>query len=103
MESVKSSEVYILFLINSEIKKVYYLLNNLSPQPYIPNHKKSLYSIFSRKSNSDNLLELIELSYMIDKRIKTGVGNFNVWHQLEILVSSFILNEPLNKINKETG
>jgi DNA polymerase-3 subunit delta len=103
LESVKSPEVYILFLINSEIKKIYYLLNNLSPQPYIPNHKKSLYSAFSRKSNSDNLLGLLELSYVIDKKIKTGSGNFNVWHQLEILVASFILNEPLNNMNKETG
>jgi len=78
-------------------------LNNLSPQPYIPNHKKSLYSAFSRKSNSDNLLGLLELSYVIDKKIKTGSGNFNVWHQLEILVASFILNEPLNNMNKEIG
>ncbi len=103
LESVKSPEVYILFLINSEIKKIYYLLNNLSPQPYIPNHKKILYSTLSRQSDSHNLLDLIELSYVIDRRIKTGFGNFNVWHQLEILVASFILNEPLNNIKKEIG
>ena len=101
LESVKSSEVYLLFLINSEIKKIYYLINNLLPQPYIPNNKKNLYSAFSRKSNSNNLLGLIELSYVIDRRIKTGAGNFNIWNQLEILVASFILNEPLNDINKE--
>ena len=103
LESVKSPEVYILFLINSEIKKIYYLLNNLSPQPYVPNHKKILYSNLSRQSNSDNLLDLIEFSYVIDRRIKTGFGNFNVWHKLEILVASFILNEPLNNIKKEIG
>ncbi|MDB3973115.1 hypothetical protein N9391_02420, partial [Gammaproteobacteria bacterium] len=56
---------------------------------------------FSRKSNSNNLLGLIELSYVIERRIKTGVGNFNIWNKLEILVASFILNEPLNNINKE--
>ena len=103
LESVKSPEVYILFLINSEIKKIYYLLNNLSPPPYIPNHKKILYSTFARQSSSNNLSDLIELSYIIDRRIKTGAGNFNVWHQLEILVASFILNEPLNNIRKEIG
>jgi DNA polymerase III delta subunit len=103
LKSVKSPEVYILFLINSEIKKIYYLLNNLSPQPYIPNHKRALYNTFSRKSNNNNLLDLMELCYVIDRRIKTGAGNFNVWHQLEILVASFILNEPLNNMSKEIG
>ena len=103
LESVKASEVYILFLINSEIKKVYYLLNNLSPKPYIPNYKKNLYNTFIRKSTSDGILSLLELCYMIDKRIKTGVGNFKVWHQLEILITSFILNKPLNNLSKEMG
>ena len=36
LKSIKSPDVYILFLINNEIKKVYSLSNNLSPQPYIP-------------------------------------------------------------------
>ena len=101
LESVKASEVYILFLINSEIKKVYYLLNNLSPKPYIPNYKKNLYATFIRKSTSNSILNLLELCYMIDKRIKTGAGNFKVWHQLEILITSFILNEPFNNMSKE--
>ncbi len=103
LESVKASEVYILFLINSEIKKIYYLINNLLPQPYIPNYKKNLYNTFMRKSTSNNILKLLELSYAIDRRIKTGVGNFKVWHQLEILAASFILNKSLNNMSKETG
>lgn len=103
LESVKASEVYILFLINSEIKKVYYLINNLSPRPYIPNYKKNLYNSFIHKSTSNSILNLLELCYVIDKRIKTGVGNFKTWHQLEILIASFILNEPLNNMSKETG
>ena len=103
LESVKASEVYILFLINSEIKKVYYLLNNLSPKPYIPNYKKNLYNTFIRKSTSNDILSLLELCYMIDKRIKAGAGNFKVWHQLEILITSFILNKPLNNMSKETS
>ena len=49
------------------------------------------------------MLDLLELCYMIDKRIKTGAGNFKVWHQLEILITSFILNEPLNNMSKEIG
>ena len=101
LEAIKSSEVYILFLINSEIKKIYYLLNNLSPQPYIPNFKRNLYNTFSRNSDSDNVSDLLELCFVIDKKIKTGKGQVKVWHQLEILVSSFILNEPLNHISKE--
>ena len=32
-------------------------------------------------------------NYFIDKSIKTGVNNINIWHQLEILISSFILNK----------
>ena len=90
-------------MINSEIKKVYYLINNLSPRPYIPNYKKNLYNSFIHKSTSNSILNLLELCYVIDKRIKTGVGNFKTWHQLEILIASFILNEPLNNMSKEIG
>jgi DNA polymerase III delta subunit len=40
LKSIKSPEVYILFLINSEIKKIHSLVCKLSPPPYIPNFKK---------------------------------------------------------------
>ena len=93
LKSVKAPEVYILFLLNMEIKKIYSLAGDLSPSPYIPNYKKSTYSRLVNNINTQILESLMELCYFIDKSIKTGVNNINIWHQLEILISSFILNK----------
>ena len=93
LKSVKAPEVYILFLLNMEIKKIYSLAGGLSPSPYIPNYKKNIYGRLANNANSQILESLMELCYFIDKSIKTGANNINIWHQLEILISSFILNK----------
>ena len=96
LKSIKSPEVYILFLLNLELKKIYYLVNDLSPHPYIPNFKKSIYDDFATSSNNNVLSDLIEFCYSIDKSIKGGINDINIWHQLEILISCFILGKSPN-------
>ena len=95
LKSIKSPEVYILFLINSEIKKIYSLACKLSPPPYIPSFKKNIYDKFSENYNKEHLMNLLQSCYAIDKSIKLGIENSNIWHDLEVLVVAFMMKKPL--------
>jgi DNA polymerase III delta subunit len=95
LKSIKSPEVYILFLINSEIKKIHSLACKLSPPPYIPSFKKNIYDKFSENYNKEHLMNLLQSCYAIDKSIKLGIENSNIWHDLEVLVVAFIMRKPL--------
>ena len=95
LKSIKSPDVYILFLINNEIKKVYSLSNNLTPQPYVPSFKKNAYSKFSRDYSNQHLIDLMQYCYSIDKLIKLGSSQNHIWHNLEVVVTSFVLKKPL--------
>ena len=86
---------HILFLINSEIKKTYSLACKLSPPPYIPSFKKNIYDKFSENYNKEHLMNLLQSCYAIDKSIKLGIENSNIWHDLEVLVVAFIMRKPL--------
>ena len=77
-----------------------YLSNNILPHPFIPNFKRDLYNKVSKNMNKTCLVELLEYCYSIDKNIKLGINDLKVWHQLEILISSFILNKPPSYLAK---
>ena len=96
LKSTKTSEVYILFLLNSEIKKIYSLSNSLSPEPYIPYFKKSLYASLTNKLSNKTMESLISFTVELDKSLKTGSNKINSWLQLEIFISCFILDKPMD-------
>ena len=96
LNMVKSPEPYILFLMHNEIKKVYYLMFDLSPKPFISNYKKNLYNSLVSEFEKNTLENMLEFCYSIDKSIKLGSNNINIWHQLEILVSCFVMRKPIN-------
>lgn len=103
LKSVKSPEVYILFLINSEIKKIHSLVYKLSPPPYIPSFKKNSYDKFSENYDKEHLMDLLQSCYAIDKSIKLGINESDVWHDLEKLVIAFIMKKSLlHQSNNET-
>ena len=80
---------------DNEIKKVYSLSNNLTPQPYVPSFKKNAYSKFSRDYSNQHLIDLMQYCYSIDKLIKLGSSQNHIWHNLEVVVTSFVLKKPL--------
>ena len=97
LEEVNFPSVYLLFLLNSEFKKIYNLNIGNKLNIYIPNFKIKSYDYVRTKVDSDTLTTVIEYCHSIDKSIKTGVENISLWHQLEILISCFILNKPVDK------
>ena len=98
LKSIKSSEVYILFLINNEIKKIYYLVNELSPSPYIVSFKRTAYNHFAVNYSKQHLDDLLQYCYAIDKSIKLGISEANIWHNLEVLVTAFIMKKSLSSL-----
>tara|TARA_B100001778_G_C18565697_1_gene620004 strand:- start:255 stop:1253 length:999 start_codon:yes stop_codon:yes gene_type:complete len=95
LRSIKSPEVYILFLINNEIKKVYSLVSELSPPPYIPSYKSIAYKKFSQNFSKEHLMNLLQYCYAIDKSIKLGINHTNIWQNFEILVTAFVMKKSL--------
>ncbi len=100
LHTIKIPEVYILFLINLELKKIYSLHNEVSPMPYIPSFRKNLYYQIYDSLDKPLLKRLMEYCHEIDLSIKTSYSHTDVWHKLELLISSFILNKsPYSFIN----
>jgi DNA polymerase-3 subunit delta len=96
LSMIKSPEPYILFLIHNEIKKIYYLMFDLLPKPFISNYKKDLYNSLIKKFDKDTLEGMLEFCYSIDKSIKLGSNSINVWHQLEVLINSFAMRKSID-------
>ena len=71
------------------------LVCKLSPPPYIPSFKKNIYDKFSENYNKEHLMGLLQSCYAIDKSVKLGIKNSNIWHDLEVLVIAFIMKKPL--------
>ena len=90
LKSINSPEVYILFLINNEINRIYFLANHLSPQPYIPAFKRNTYDALADNYSKQHLMDLLQYCYAIDKSIKLGTHRSNIWDSFEILVTAFI-------------
>ena len=97
LETVNFPSTYILFLLNSEFKKIYNLNTGNKLNIYIPNFKLKTYNYLLDKINTNTLSTLIEYCHSIDRSIKTGIENISLWHQLEILISCFILNKPVEE------
>ena len=95
LQSVNFPEPYILFLLHNEVKKIYSLSNNSKLEVYIPSYRVKIYQNLLSHIDISVLLDLIEYCHEIDKNIKTGSISIGFWHQLEILISCFILNKTV--------
>ena len=98
LESVNFPTVYLLFLLNSEIRKIYQLSSGDS-KAFIPSYKTKIYNNVLNKVDVNVLSSLIEYCHKIDKTIKTGIDNISTWHQLEILIFCFILNKTIKEFS----
>ncbi|MEC9205911.1 MAG: DNA polymerase III subunit delta [Pseudomonadota bacterium] len=97
LQSVNFPEPLLIFLLNNEFKKIYSLSSDTKLAIYIPNYKMAIYNDLSSQINHDVLSNLIQYCHEIDKTIKLGPAEIEFWHQLEILISCFILNKTVNK------
>ncbi len=77
------SEVYLLHLLQSEVRKFLYIREKIEPLPYIPSFKINQYSKIADSLDTNNLENLLSSCFQIDKYIKSS-SNYNyVWDNFE--------------------
>ena len=89
LKKINLPEPYLLAILYNEIKKIFFLKNNLEPKPYIPYNKSALYQTISSKLNSQKIKKMMKYCYKIDKSIKSSSNNDYVWNQFECIIHSF--------------
>ena len=86
------SEVFLLYLLQNEVRKILYLKQNISPQPYIPGFKQKQYNSVTSLFEHTILESLISHCFMLDKYIKSNSKMNYVWDNFEEMV--VILTSP---------
>ena len=86
------SEVFLLYLLQNEVRKFLYLKQNISPQPYIPGFKQKQYKSVTSLFEHTILESLISHCFMLDKYIKSNSKMSYVWDNFEEMV--VILTSP---------
>jgi len=86
------SEVFLLYLLQNEVRKFLYLKQNISPQPYIPGFKQKQYNSVTSLFEQTILESLISHCFMLDKYIKSNSKMNYVWDNFEEMV--VILTSP---------
>ena len=89
LKKINLPEPYLLAILYNEIKKIFFLKNNLEPKPYIPYNKSDLYQTISSKLNSQKIKKMMKYCYKIDKSIKSSSNHDYVWNQFECIIHSF--------------
>ena len=90
------SEVYLLHLIQSEIRKFLYIKENIEPLPYIPSFKKNQYNERANSMSTDIFENLLSRCFHIDKYIKSS-SNYNyVWDNFEMIFLELTNTEKLH-------
>ena len=89
LKRINLPEPYLLAIIFNEIKKIFFIKNNLEPRPYIPYNKSTLYQTISNKLNSQKIKKMMKYCYKIDKSIKSSSNHDYVWNQFERIIYSF--------------
>ena len=89
LKRINLPEPYLLAIIYNEIKKIFFIKNNLEPRPYIPYNKSTLYQTISNKLNSQKIKKMMKYCYKIDKSIKSSSNHDYVWNQFERIIHSF--------------
>ena len=80
------SEVFVLYLLQTEVRKFLYLRQNISPKPYIPSFKQKQYNSLMSIFEPSSLESLIRRCFILDKYIKSNSKMKYVWDSFEEIV-----------------
>lgn len=88
LQSINTSLPYLLFLLNSEMEKLYYLKKKIDPVPYIPSFLSQKYSNACNKYDCNKLLHALKGISYLDATSKYNSSIANPW----ISFNDFFLN-----------
>ena len=92
LQSINAPLSYIIFLLNSELEKLYMIQKSKNNRPYIPQFLQSKYNAASARYNTDNLLIALKRIVKLDVNSKYNSKNSNSWTSFNDLFSIIMNN-----------
>ncbi len=92
LRSIDMSLTYILYILNTELEKLYFLSKPIEPSPYIPTFLKTKYARACKNYTIDNLLHVLKNMSRLDIDCKYNSKRSNPWTSLNSLFSSIMID-----------
>ena len=92
LQSINSPLTYIIFLLNSELEKLYLIQQSKNNKPFIPQFLQTKYNVASSRYTTDSLLNALKNIVKLDINSKYNSKNSNSWASFNDLFSIIMNN-----------
>ena len=92
LQSINSPLTYIIFLLNSELEKLYLIQQSKNNKPFIPQFLQTKYNVASSRYTTDSLLNALKNIIKLDINSKYNSKNSNSWASFNDLFSIIMNN-----------
>ena len=92
LQSINSPLTYIIFLLNSELEKLYLIQQSKNNKPFIPQFLQTKYNVASSRYTTDSLLNALKNIVKLDINSKYNSKNSNSWVSFNDLFSIIMNN-----------
>ena len=92
LQSINAPLTYIIFLLNSELEKLYLIQQSKNNKPFIPQFLQAKYSAASSRYTTDSLLNALKNIIKLDINSKYNSKNSNSWAGFNDLFSIIMNN-----------
>ena len=92
LQSINAPLTYIIFLLNSELEKLYLFQQSKNNKPFIPKFLQAKYSTASTRYNPNSLLNALKNIVQLDINSKYNSKNSNSWASFNDLFSIIMNN-----------
>ena len=92
LQNINAPLTYIIFLLNSELEKLYLIQQSKNNKPFIPQFLQAKYSAASSRYTTDSLLNALKNIVKLDINSKYNSKNSNSWASFNDLFSIIMNN-----------
>ena len=92
LQSINAPLTYIIFLLNSELEKLYLIQQSKNNKPFIPQFLQTKYNVASSRYTTDSLLNALKNIVKLDINSKYNSKNSNSWVSFNDLFSIIMNN-----------
>ena len=92
LQSTNAPLTYIIFLLNSELEKLYLIQQSKNNKPFIPQFLQTKYNVASSRYTTDSLLNALKNIVKLDVNSKYNSKNSNSWVSFNDLFSIIMNN-----------
>ena len=92
LQNINAPLTYIIFLLNSELEKLYLIQQSKNNKPFIPQFLQTKYNVASSRYTTDSLLNALKNIVKLDVNSKYNSKNSNSWASFNDLFSIIMNN-----------